>query len=114
MAPVSVLVGGADNRMGAGEVNTSAVEVEMVFRACHTNHHYNAVPMYQVQMQCNACHSERGSEGDGVDKCPRQLSFDSNLCFSSSSFFFFFFLASLTDESQGQSSIRKHTEQDRI
>lgn len=112
MAPVSVLVGGADNRMGAGEVNTSAVEVEMVFRARHTNHHYNAVPMYQVQMQCNACHSERGSEGDGVDKCPRQLSFDSNLCFSSSSFFFF--LASLTDESQGQSSIRKHTEQDRI
>lgn len=46
MAPVSVLNGGAEERMGAGEMNTSAGEGkgEMVFRAhdtlaqLHTNY----------------------------------------------------------------------------
>lgn len=42
MAPVSILGGGAEERMGAGELNTSAGEgkVEMVFRAqTHSNTH---------------------------------------------------------------------------
>lgn len=44
MAPVSILGGGAEERMGAGELNTSAGEgkVEMVFRDpthSHTNPH---------------------------------------------------------------------------
>lgn len=35
MAPVSILEGGAEERMGAGELNTSAEEgkAEMMFRA---------------------------------------------------------------------------------
>lgn len=46
MAPVSILSGGAEGRMGAGELNTSAEEgkVEMMFRAqthTHTQIHTN-------------------------------------------------------------------------
>lgn len=42
MAPVSVLDGGAEERMGAGELNTSAGEgkVEMMFIAQTHSHRY--------------------------------------------------------------------------
>lgn len=72
MAPVSILGGGAEERTGAGELNTSAGEgnVEMVFRAqthSHTNAHklltvihYNA--HLSIAIAVHAVHAGMGKE----------------------------------------------------
>lgn len=73
MAPVSNLGGGAEGRMGAGELNTSAGEgkVEMVFRA-QTHSHTNAHQLLTVThhnahlSSATAVHAVHAGERKGV------------------------------------------------